>query len=200
MLILARHGQTDANAHGLLQGRSDLALNQVGIEQAQALGEFLRARYGSSIERLYCSPLRRAVETAEIIARSIGCEPVLDERLIEVSYGQWEGVPFKDVPGSAANAWRTDATFSPPDGESLEQVSQRVAPLLSEWLGGTPVVAVSHVSPIKALLTNALGMSPVSSWRFRLDNAAMSVIEGTAAWPVVSGFNVVPLPQASLDG
>ncbi|MCB0975135.1 MAG: histidine phosphatase family protein [Actinobacteria bacterium] len=211
MLILARHGQTNANAQRLLQGRTDLALNPAGVAQATAMGDYLAVWLeqgvqpsqspaapsaipgGSPIVRVVSSPLLRARQTANIIGDLLGVVPTVDERLVEVSYGEWEGMPVVDIANTAASRWRTDPDFAPPGGESLATVEARVLPLLDEWLQDDVVIAVSHVSPIKALLTSALRMPVVASWRFRLDNGALTIVDGNAKWPVVTGFNILPL-------
>ena len=91
MLILLRHGQTAANAQSLLQGRIDLSLDEVGVEQARKCGEYLRATYKDLV--VISSPLIRAQQTAGAVSDSVE----IDERFIELDYGDWDGVALADV-------------------------------------------------------------------------------------------------------
>jgi probable phosphoglycerate mutase len=132
------------------------------------------------------SPLRRASDTAVPIAAACGRTVEVDERLIEIDYGEWEGRPFGDLEPAVVTRWRKDAGFAPPGGESLEVVAERAASFCDEWLDDRVVVAVSHVSPIKAAATWTLRVGPQLAWRMRLDVASMTRI---GAGPVLLSFN-----------
>ena len=93
MLYIIRHGQTEMNSRHALQGRSDFALNEVGLAQAREAAEKLR---GVRFDRVYSSPLRRAVQTSELLAPD--AEIVIDERLIEMDYGPYEGADLHNLP------------------------------------------------------------------------------------------------------
>lgn len=201
-VLLVRHGRTAANAAGLLSGRHDVALDDEGRAQAAAVAGALATRLDGSGATLVSSPLRRATETAEIIAdvcpeAGSGDGVVLDERFIELDYGDWDGVRLGDVPAEAWRRWRSDPAFCPPGGETLAAVAERVADALTEWTrdfdGGTLVVT-SHVSPIKAAVTWALGVGDGATWRLRLSNASICELlvdidaRGVAQGTVV-GFN-----------
>jgi probable phosphoglycerate mutase len=188
-LILVRHGQTDANAAGLLLGRTDPALNDAGRAQADAIASRV-AEFGP--ERVLTSPLLRTVQTAEIIAARCGVPVEVEGRLVEVDYGEYDGIPFAELPGDLVRRWRTEADFAPPGGESLASVGVRIAELAGEILadlGRAPVVAVSHVSPIKAAVCWALGLDDLASWRMRLDNASMTRLAPGPDGPVLLSFN-----------
>ena len=189
-LILVRHGQTDANAAGLLLGRMDPELNAAGTEQAEAVAARV-ATYGPT--RVLTSPLARCVQTAAVIARVCGVAPVdVDHRLVEVDYGEYDGLPFAELPTDLVRRWRTEADFAPPGGESLAGVGVRMAAFAGEVLadlGPAPVVAVSHVSPIKAAVCWALDLPELASWRMRLDNATMTRLAPGPAGPVMLSFN-----------
>jgi len=188
-LLLVRHGQTDANAAGLLLGRTDPPLNDAGRAQAAAAA----ARVASfAPERVLTSPLLRTVETAEIVAARCGLAVEVEDRLIEVDYGEYDGLPFAELPADLVRRWRTEADFAPPGGESLASVGVRMAALGAEILGdlGTAsVVAVSHVSPIKAAVCWALGLPDLASWRMRLDNASVTRLAPGPEGPVLLSFN-----------
>ena len=188
-LILVRHGQTDANAAGLLLGRTDPPLNDTGRAQAAEIAARV-ATFGP--ERVVTSPLLRTVQTAEIVAAACGLPVAVEDRLVEVDYGEYDGLPFGELPSDLVRRWRTEADFAPPGGESLATVGVRMAALGAEILadlGKAPVVAVSHVSPIKAAVCWALGLPDLASWRMRLDNATMTRLAPGPEGPVLLSFN-----------
>lgn len=184
MLILARHGRTEANARGLLQGRMDLPLDDEGQRQAAAIGRRL-----GRVDLVITSPLRRARETA---AHIDGPEPVVDHRWIELDYGALDGKPAKDVPRETWAKWRADITFTPEGGESIHALLGRLTPALDELAvtaADATVVVVTHVSPIKAALAWTLGAPAELAWRSHLDQAALTRIMFGAFGPVLHGFN-----------
>lgn len=183
MLVLVRHGQTDANARGLLLGRSDPPLSELGRRQAAALAT--RIPDGA---RVVASPLRRTLETAAAFDRPVD----VDERWIELDYGAFDGRPVADVPADVWTAWRADPHFVPPGGESLAMLGTRVRAacddLLAEAHDGD-VVVVSHVSPIKAAIGWALGAGDEVSWRMFVQVASIARISIGAWGPSLQAFN-----------
>jgi broad specificity phosphatase PhoE len=189
-VVFVRHGQTDANRNGVLLGRLDPPLNDAGREQASAV-----AARVSRLEpvRVVTSPLVRAVETAEIVASACAVREVeVDARLIEVDYGEYDGLPLGELPEDLVWKWRNDADFAPPGGESLASVGKRMGEYTREvldTLADGPVVAVSHVSPIKAAVLWALGLPDLYAWRLRLDNASVTRLAPGPDGPVLLSFN-----------
>ena len=155
-LLLARHGQTDWNAAGHIQGQTDTSLNDLGRRQAADLALRLE-QAGEHPIALYTSPQRRALETAQIAGRALGLTPVVVEDLREVSFGVWEGHSWEEIariwPGEYA-AYRADRLHTPPpEGESFAHLLERVYPALTGIAGtgeGTALV-VSHSAVIKAV-------------------------------------------------
>lgn len=186
MILLVRHGETEANRRRLALGRADPPLTERGGSQAAALATRLAA---AGVEAVYSSPLRRARETAAPIAAAVGTEVVVDDRLIELDYGDWDGRSFPDLPPEELARWRHDMTFAPPGGESLRTVTARVSDFCAEVLEGPTVVAVSHVSPIKAAVTWALGAGEELGWRMFLDLASITRIAGRDGHASLVGFN-----------
>jgi len=187
VIALVRHGETAANVAGVLLGRADPALTDVGRQQAARLGE--RFALDPPV-RVLTSPLVRARDTAGAIAQACGLEVVVDDRLVEIDYGSWDELGFADLPREAVTAWREDPAFTPPGGESLEAVQARVADLCTELLAtGEAAVAVSHVSPIKAAVAWAIGADAGVSWRLRLDLSSVSRVAGTPGAPMLLSFN-----------
>jgi probable phosphoglycerate mutase len=191
MIVFVRHGETTPNREGLLLGRADPPLTDRGRAQAKNLARVLADRGAT---RVLTSPLRRARDTASPIASECGAAVSVDERLIEIDYGEWEGQPFATFDADVVARWHRDPDLAPPGGESLTAVAGRVARFCEEWLHEKSeglVVAVSHVSPIKAAVTWTLGVSPELAWRMRLDVASLTRI---GRGPVLLSFNETMRP------
>jgi broad specificity phosphatase PhoE len=186
MLILVRHGETEANARGLLLGRADPPLSLAGRLQAQALAALIPAD-----ARIVASPLRRARETAEAFGRAVDVEPAW----IELDYGALDGHPIGDIPAAMWHQWRTDPHFAPDGGESLATLGTRVRAacesLSSEARGGD-VVVVSHVSPIKAAIGWALDAGDEIAWKLFVRLASMSRIRIDERGTTVLSLNEAP--------
>jgi broad specificity phosphatase PhoE len=170
VLFLVRHGRTDANARGLLLGRADPPLSSEGRAQAAALA----ARIPPDA-RVVASPLRRARETAAAFGRRVD----VDERWIELDYGELDGIAVRDVPVEIWQRWRSDPGFTPAGGESLVTLGTRVRSACDELAAEAragDVVVVSHVSPIKAALAWALGTDDSISWRVFVEVGSIATI------------------------
>jgi broad specificity phosphatase PhoE len=190
MLILLRHGRTKANAGGLLQGRIDLELDGLGQQQAQAAA----AAIGKA-DRVIASPLVRAQQTAAAFGQPVET----DERFIELDYGDWEAKPVKDVPAETWAEWRSDLDFRPPNGETLNELGNRVRGALADLAVEAVhqnIVVVSHVSPIKASVAWALGTGDETTWRLFLGQASICRVATTLDSARLIEFNVT----AHLDG
>jgi broad specificity phosphatase PhoE len=182
-MILARHGQTAANAQKLILGRADLPLTDLGRQQAAAL-----ARALAQPARVIASPLRRARETAE----AFGLPVTVDDRWVELDYGGLDCVPVLDVPEDVWARWRADPHFSPAGGESLAALGARVRGACEELLAevaDTDVVVVTHVSPIKAAVAWALGAGDDVIWRLYVEDASVCRIGVGRFGPLLIAFN-----------
>lgn len=189
-LLLVRHGQTAVNAEGRLQGRIDAPLTELGRRQAAASGAALPTDVG----RVVVSPLLRARQTAEAFELDASVPVDVDERWIELDYGQWDGQPLREMPTADWDRWRADPSFAPPGGESLVALAERVRAACSDLADEAhehDVVIVSHVSPIKAAVAWALGVGPETSWRMFLGVAAICRIEIGPRGPSLVGYNSV---------
>ena len=183
MLYLVRHGRTEANASGLLLGRSDPVLDELGKSQAHAIASTI-----GPVDRVVSSPLRRAVQTAE----AFGGDVAVDRRWIELDYGSFDGTPVSTVPLETWDVWRNDLDWAPPRGESHRQLGNRVRPACEELLevaGVEKIVVVSHVSPIKVAVAWVLGVGEEIVWRCHLAAGSVTVIATGAVGPVLRGFN-----------
>ncbi len=184
-LYICRHGQTEANASGLLLGRADPDLNEMGRIQSAAIAAAV-----PTPARVVSSPLQRCRQTAEAFGQHIE----VDERLIELDYGEFDLRKVAEISDETWTAWRDDADFRPPGGESLHELGTRVAACLED-LGSSAVdaevVVVTHVSPIKAAIAWALGCSIAVSWRCFVSQASISEIAIGREGPMLRLFNGV---------
>ena len=177
-LLLARHGQTDWNAAGRIQGQTDTSLNALGREQAAALAVRLR-QAGEGIDALYASPKRRALETAQIAGQALGLAPVVVDDLREVSFGDWEGHTWEEIariwPGPYAAYLDDRLHTAPPGGESFAQLLNRVYPALAgiAAAGEGTALVVCHSAVIKAVRCHLDGNSFRDiQRRYTMDNGA----------------------------
>ncbi len=193
MLILVRHGESTGNAGGLLLGRIDAPLTERGVVQARSVAPEV-----TGATRLISSPLRRARHTAEALGTGLPVE--IDDRWIEVDYGEYDGRPLGSVPDEVWTEWRSDPDFRPPGGETLREAGDRVRSACEQLFavdgegarGQGAVVVVSHVSPIKAATCWALGLGDQGAWRLYLATASVTRITWGATGPVLAQFNRTP--------
>ena len=158
---LARHGQTAYNHEGRFQGHLPVPLDATGREQAAALAE---TAAGVEIASLWCSPLLRARETADVVAARIGLQPTEDARFAETDTGDWTDRSFADVraedPDGFARFQRSDPSFRYPGGESFAEQSARVQAGLADLRAqpaALPALVVCHRGVIRLALAVALG-------------------------------------------
>lgn len=191
--LLLRHGQTPMSVQKRYAGRSDIPLTDVGLQQAAAAAKRLAS---AGIDVIVASPLLRARQTAGEVAATTGAPVVTDGGFRETDFGAWEGLTFAEVrerwPGEVSG-WLADPAVPPPDGESFVEVSERVSGALQRVLAdraGQTVLIVSHVTPIKMLVTTALLAPPAALYRMHLDVAALCEIDWYADGPaVLRSFN-----------
>ncbi|BAN02212.1 histidine phosphatase family protein [Ilumatobacter coccineus] len=186
MLILLRHGRTEANKAGLLQGRLDQDLDDLGRLQAERSAAKILG--DADVDAVIASPLKRAQQTAAAFGKPVET----DERWIELSYGVYEGVPHADVPSEVWNTWLNDFDFVPDGGESLSTLDARVRGAcddLIERAVDQNIVVVSHVSPMKSAVGWALGTDIGISWNCHLDHASICTIGFRGRRPILQTFN-----------
>jgi glucosyl-3-phosphoglycerate phosphatase len=170
-LILLRHGQTDFNVDGRMQGHIDSHLTDAGHEQAAEAAPVLASL---APDRLVSSDLRRAVDTAEVVGAACGLPVKFDSRLRETHLGLWQGHTVaeieRDYPGATAT-WRSDPGWAPPEGESRIDVVARSRPVVDELDAefadsdgvSETVLLVAHGGLIAGLVTGLMDLPP-SVW------------------------------------
>ncbi len=183
-LVLVRHGVTDATLGKLFSGgmgSSNPPLNEEGRAQARATGEWLTPM-ADTFDALVSSPVRRTRETAEILAGFLDLEIEEEEGIAEMEFGTWDGLSFTEVHErwpDELSSWLGDLESAPHGGESFRTVEKRVLAgrdrIVADYRGKT-VVAVSHVTPIKTLVADALGAPLDAVYRMELAPASVTVI------------------------
>jgi broad specificity phosphatase PhoE len=159
-LLLARHGETDWNRDGRFQGHADTPLNNLGREQARALAEEV-----ADVDVIYSSDLRRAIETAQVVADRLGLEVRVDSRLRERSFGGWEGLTRQEIEEAFRDdyeRWRTGESFGAEDAESHEAFAERIEAFLADVLARHPeetVLVITHGGSIRVIQAVASGLN-----------------------------------------
>lgn len=180
-LVLIRHGETDWNVEGRYQGQADPPLNARGREQARALVAQLRPL---GLQVLYSSPLRRAWETARILAEGLGIPLYAEPRLKEIHQGVWQGMLVEDIqrrfPELFERWERTPWEVRVPGGETLAEVQARVYQAVDDILArhpGQTIGLVLHRLPMALLLVRYRGLDPQLVRRIPIGNTAWEVVE-----------------------
>ena len=179
-LLLARHAQSTWNSVRRFQGATDVPLSDLGRAQAQALGRAVR-RF--RVAKAYVSPMRRAVETAEIALAGTGIPLVPIGDLRELSLGRWEGSTVAEIraqEGDPYRAWlRAPVDCPPPDAERLDDVCARMRCVVDDIArahpNGDDVLVVAHGGVISVYACHLLACSFNFLWRLRIDNASLTI-------------------------
>jgi broad specificity phosphatase PhoE len=178
--LLARHGQTEWNADRRFQGHTDISLSARGRAQAHALGRALRGR---PVSAAFVSPMRRAVETAEIALADAGIPFTPIEALRELSLGAWEGCTVDEIrrqDGDPYAAWLQAPLDCPPPGaEPLPAVRDRVVSALErieDAHGDGDALIIAHGGVISVYACHLLACSFNQLWRLRVDNCSLTIV------------------------
>jgi ribonuclease H / adenosylcobalamin/alpha-ribazole phosphatase len=177
---ILRHGETPLSIEKRFSGRGDAALTDRGNAQAQAAAERLSR---VAFDVIVSSPLRRTRQTAEVVAARLGAEVVVEDGFAETDFGEWEGATFGEIGKSspdALRAWLDDPNIAPPGGESMVSTAKRVAAARERAIAAYPdakVLIVTHVTPIKLLLRDALDAPLHTVFRIHIDPASVSQID-----------------------
>lgn len=177
-IILVRHGQTQWNVGEKFRGRVDLELNETGIKQAELLAEYLA---DTRIDAVYSSPLKRTLKTSEIVARRHNLKVETRHELIDLDYGEWQGLSHEEVKDKYKELY-LDWLYRPetirlPGGESLEDVRKRAKVVIDEITSRTgdfTVLLMTHRVVGKVLICALLGLDNSRFWNIRLDNCGVT--------------------------
>ncbi|NIP37755.1 MAG: histidine phosphatase family protein [Candidatus Dadabacteria bacterium] len=192
-LILIRHGETEWNKQGLCQGISDINLSEFGKVQASCLSESLK---DSTIDSIYSSNLKRAYETARLIAENHDVNVEVEDGLREMDQGDFEGQPFvklRETHGHLLQSWRADpANFRIPNGETLQEVQDRAYNAIKNIRlnnEGKTVLIVSHNFTIITLLCKFQGTSLDDFYKYKINETSKHIINFNNGRYTVETFN-----------
>ena len=185
VLYYVRHGETDFNRQGRLQGRRDTVLNAHGRQQAAECGVLLRDLFARDHRRpqdfkYVASPLKRARETMEIVRATLGLQPYdyeVGARLIEIAYGEWEGLTLQEIETQNASVLsareRDKWDFAPPGGESYRELADRIG----KWYGSLTAdsVVAAHGGGVRALMAILNIVSEEQATRAQIEQGVIYV-------------------------
>ena len=182
-VFLVRHGSTDHLGHVISGRMGGVALKAAGQAEARRVAARLRAE---RVAALYTSPLQRARETAAPLADALGVEATVDERLLEIDFGDWNGKRFQELDGDPVwRAWNdARASTRAPNGETMGEVQVRLRDFLDEVSTRHPdgrVAAVSHADVIKAVLADVLGFSMDRHAAIEISPGSVSALAAVAS-------------------
>ena len=178
MIYIVRHGQTELNQRSVLQGRSNHPLNEVGRKQAQSVGDAFKDA-GIVFDKVYTSPLDRAIETAKLVAGDVPIE--VEEQLIEMDYGPYEGSDLHDLPPEVEEFFKDFAHNPAPEGmEQLPDVVARAGEFLERLKAeavNRDILLSTHAIAMKGLLEYLTPESNGAYWSKYIGNCAVYVTE-----------------------
>lgn len=192
-LYLARHGETTWNLERRTQGSKNSKLTSLGLKQAERLGQRLR---DVEIDAIYCSPLERAQSTAKIIANMRNMDCILDDRLVEMNFGEWEGLTSIEIEKKYPNdykTWREEPHMAKiPSGETIEIAQKRMINFVKDRIVNSDketFLMISHGTTIRLLLLHLLSMDLMDYYKLRQNNCALNTIEIKDHGPVLVKYN-----------
>jgi len=177
-IILVRHGETEWNVKQVFRGRIDIELSEMGMKQAGLLAEYLR---DIKVEAIYSSPLKRALQTAEVIARCHRLNIEIVPALIDFDFGRWQGLSRPEVKDKYKELYaewlENPLRVRMPDGEELDEVRKRalgaVESIISKHVG--IAVLVSHRVVNKVLICALLGLDNSHFWNIKQDTCGITI-------------------------
>lgn len=187
-IFLCRHGETEHNNKGIVQGQMDSKINGKGKEQAKKLRDRLAE---NDISKVYSSSMTRALETAEIVAEPHDVEIEEVDELKEVARAEFEGERFEDLIEEITNAETEDYLWKPKGGESLEELKDRSLKFLNsikEQHREERIIVISHGGTISSALMGILDHSARNSYRIKQGNCSINKLTWTAkrGWSINS--------------
>ena len=182
MIIFLRHAQAENNTKRILAGRTEgVPLTKTGIEQAERIAKYLAP---IDISAIYSSPIERAKHTAEIVAKNRSLEVVLDERLTEIDMGKFTRMNYDDMFAKYGNIflkfYQNDPVIAEHKVETFPDVRKRVLDIVDYVIkkhGNQNVVLVTHMDPIKSILSVVMDLKPKTLFELVIANASLTIIK-----------------------
>lgn len=199
LVIFMRHGQAENNVSRMLVGRHiEAHLTEQGRQQVADAAKQLKT---IKIDRVFASPVIRAVETAKIVCETLGMDFEIDERLYEIELGKLVGMNYEEITTKYGDLFLRFYTERDPvleqfGVEAFSAVKQRVKSFLDEAIERHPtsnILTVTHLDPIKAALATLLDLKPEALYRWHIRNASLTVLKHESKMYSLSGVNVMPV-------
>lgn len=195
-IIFLRHGQAKNNTERILAGRTPgIPLTEKGLDQAQKAANFLEEM---NISAIYSSPIERAKNTAEIVGTHNSVEVRIDERLTELDMGKFTGMPYDKIFSSHGNVfmkfYKGELEIAHNGVETFADVKKRILGMVDHILENHPnenVVLVTHMDPIKAMLSSVVSLTPENLYELIIANASLNIFREYNRKFSISGINVM---------
>jgi len=182
LFLFLRHGQAKNNVERVLAGRTKgFPLTDLGVQQAEMIGDFLKP---FNISKIYCSPIERAEQTARIAANKIGLTCTIDERLTEIDMGLFSGMHYDEMFAKHGNIflkfYQNHPIVETNGIETFASVKKRVLDMTdhcSRKHGGETILLVTHMDPIKSMISTILQPTPESLYEMIIRNASLTILK-----------------------
>ena len=203
-IIFLRHGQAKNNIERILTGRTPgVPLTEEGINQAEKAAKFLEHM---NISAIYSSPIERARHTAEIVGKHNSLDVIIDDRLIELDMGKFTGVPYDEIFTSHGNVfmkfYNGELEIAHNGVETFSEVKKRVLGIVDHVIENHPdqnVVLVTHMDPIKAMLSTVVDLTPTNLFELIIANASLNIFREYKRKFSISGLNVMDPTRFNQD-
>ena len=195
-IIFLRHGQATNNTERILSGRTPgVPLTDIGIKQAEHTAQLLEQM---NISAIYSSPIQRAKHTAEIVGKYNSLNVTIDDRLIELDMGKFTGMPYDEIFNSHGNVfmkfYNGELEIAHNGVETFAEVKKRVLGIVDHIIEKHPdenIVLVTHMDPIKAMLSTVVDLSPTNLFELIIANASLNIFREKEKKFSISGLNVM---------
>ncbi|MEK6908403.1 MAG: histidine phosphatase family protein [Thermoproteota archaeon] len=203
-IIFLRHGQAKNNLERILTGRTPgVPLTEKGIDQAEKAAKFLEHM---NISAIYSSPIERARHTAEIVGKHNSLDVTIDDRLIELDMGKFTGVPYDEIFNSHGNVfmkfYNGELEIAHNGVETFSEVKKRILGIVDHVIENHPdqnVVLVTHMDPIKAMLSTVVDLTPTNLFELIIANASLNIFREYKRKFSISGLNVMDPSRFNQD-
>ena len=182
LVLFLRHGQAKNNVERILAGRTKgFPLTDLGIQQAEQIGNFLKS---FNVSKIYCSPVERAEHTARIVADKVGLGCTVDERLTEIEMGSFSGMHYDDMLKKHGNVflkfYQNHPVVEENGIETFSSVKNRILDIVSHCSqkhDGKTILLVTHMDPIKSMISTVLQPKPESLYEMIIRNASLTILK-----------------------
>ena len=195
-IIFLRHGQAKNNTDRILAGRTEgIPLTDAGIKQAEHTAQLLEHM---NVSAIYSSPIQRAKHTAEIVGKHNSLDVTIDDRLIELDMGKFTSMPYDEIFNSHGNVfmkfYNGELEIAHNGVETFSEVKKRVLGIVDHVIKKYPdenVVLVTHMDPIKAMLSTIIDLSPTNLFELIIANASLNIFREKDQKFSLSGLNIM---------